>query len=241
VRRKWLVVWHVMLALLIMEVIFYGITACAIAYCRNSVERQWGANASVLQEIDKVPYSDLINRYSRMVGVSPRVVASVIQTESAFRPRAISSAGAVGLMQIMPDTWREINLKVGACTGRHSGECTSECYYDPELNIRIGTAYLGQLVKRYGGNITFAVAAFNAGPAAVDYYGGIPPYKETEAYVDRVRANWYDVSGIPVSGLGQRKWEQSLRITKWSILVTMIVELWVMRQLRRCFRSWRWR
>lgn len=241
-QRKWLTIWHVLLILLVLEVACYGATTGIIAYCKKNVARQWDTSASVWQEVDQVPYADIINRYAKKEEVSAIVVASVIQTESAFRPKAISSTGAVGLMQIMPDTWRDINRKFQICVGRHSGECTLECYYDPEMNIRIGTAYLGQLVKRYHGDITFAVAAFNAGPGAVDYYGGVPPYKETEAYVSKVRDSWYELSGMSsLPQIRQVMWEKGRKGIGWSIVATLCIALGVIRKLHKCCRSWRWR
>jgi soluble lytic murein transglycosylase-like protein len=99
------------------------------------------------------------------------LLASVVRAESGGQVRAVSRAGARGLMQLMPGTANE--LRVGDA-------------FQPSENIAGGTAYLDQLLKRYNDNVALALAAYNAGPAAVDRYHGIPPYRETRAYVARV-------------------------------------------------------
>ncbi len=99
------------------------------------------------------------------------LLASVVRTESGGQVRAVSRAGARGLMQLMPGTASELGV---------------EDAFRPEENIAGGTAYLDQLLTRYHDNVAMALAAYNAGPAAVDRYHGIPPYRETRAYVARV-------------------------------------------------------
>lgn len=99
------------------------------------------------------------------------LLASVVRAESGGQVRAVSRTGAQGLMQLMPGTATE--LGVGNA-------------FQPEENIGGGTAYLDQLLKRYNDNVALALAAYNAGPAAVDRYHGIPPYRETRTYVARV-------------------------------------------------------
>jgi soluble lytic murein transglycosylase-like protein len=99
------------------------------------------------------------------------LLASVVRAESGGQVRAVSRSGARGLMQLMPGTATELGV----------GDS-----FQPSENIAGGTAYLDQLLKRYSDNVALALAAYNAGPAAVDRYHGIPPYRETRAYVARV-------------------------------------------------------
>jgi soluble lytic murein transglycosylase-like protein len=103
--------------------------------------------------------------------VDADLLASVVKAESGGQVRAVSRTGAEGLMQLMPGTAKEQGVADA---------------FRPEQNIAGGTAYLDQLLTRYHDNIAFALAAYNAGPAAVDRYHGIPPYRETQAYVARV-------------------------------------------------------
>jgi soluble lytic murein transglycosylase-like protein len=118
------------------------------------------------------PYDGLIVEHARQNNVRPELVRAVVKVESNFNPYALSPKGAMGLMQLMPATARELNVANP---------------FDPEQNIRGGSAYLRQLLDRYGDNEELALAAYNAGPAAVDKYGqAIPPYRETQRYVVKV-------------------------------------------------------
>jgi soluble lytic murein transglycosylase-like protein len=112
----------------------------------------------------------LIERYSTRHDLDPRLVRAVIEAESGYNPRARSHKGAMGLMQLMPATARSLAVSDP---------------YDPEQNVRGGTAYLRRLMDRYG-QTELALAAYNAGPEAVDRYGGVPPYRETRTYIERV-------------------------------------------------------
>jgi soluble lytic murein transglycosylase-like protein len=116
---------------------------------------------------------ELIAAAARRHGLPPEFVASVVSAESDFRPRAASPKGAIGLMQLMPATAREYGADAR----------------DPRQNVEAGTQYLRDLLFKYQKDehqVSRALAAYNAGPGAVDRYHGVPPYRETRAYVERV-------------------------------------------------------
>lgn len=117
-------------------------------------------------------FEDLIVHEATEQNVSADLVRAVIQVESAFNPLARSIKGAMGLMQLMPGTARELGVTNA---------------YDPAQNIRGGVQYLKQLLTRYNSSVELALAAYNAGPGAVEKYGAVPPYRETRAYVQKVR------------------------------------------------------
>jgi len=116
-------------------------------------------------------YPELIERIAARHDVDAALVRAIIHAESAFRPDARSRAGAQGLMQLMPATARELGVSNP---------------FDAEQNIDGGVRYLAGLLGRYNQDVRLAAAAYNAGPGAVQEYGGIPPYAETQAYVKRV-------------------------------------------------------
>ena len=119
-------------------------------------------------------YEPLIREHAVAHGVRADLVRAVIQVESAFNPRAVSPKGAMGLMQLMPATVAQFRVSDP---------------FDPGQNIRAGVAYLKQLLLRYENREELALAAYNAGPLAVDRHGTqIPPYKETRDYVQRINA-----------------------------------------------------
>ncbi|MDH4041826.1 MAG: lytic transglycosylase domain-containing protein [Gammaproteobacteria bacterium] len=117
-------------------------------------------------------YGYTINTVSRKYGVDPALVRAVIHAESAFRPGARSKKGALGLMQLMPGTARDMGVADAL---------------SPEENIEGGVHYLAWLLEKTGGNTLLATAAYNAGPGAVEQYNGIPPFEETQTYVKRVK------------------------------------------------------
>jgi soluble lytic murein transglycosylase len=120
---------------------------------------------------DQLDLEAVIERWSGAADLDPDLVHAVIQAESAYDPLARSSKGAMGLMQLMPGTAVEL-----AVTDP----------YDPEQNVRGGTTYLRRMLEQFDGRLDWALAAYNAGPEAVSRYRGVPPYPETENYVDRV-------------------------------------------------------
>ena len=117
-------------------------------------------------------YEELIREHARNNDVRPDLVLAVIQVESAFNPSAVSPKGAIGLMQLMPATIQQFGVRNP---------------FDPRENVRAGVAYLRQLLDRYSNNEELALAAYNAGPGAVDKHGeSIPPFRETRQYVSKV-------------------------------------------------------
>jgi soluble lytic murein transglycosylase-like protein len=117
-------------------------------------------------------FEPLVQQYAQEHGLRADLVRAVIQVESGFNPRARSPKGALGLMQLMPATARELGVQNA---------------FDPAENIRGGATYLRQLLDRYDGNEELALAAYNAGSGAVDRHGGqIPPFRETRDYVRKV-------------------------------------------------------
>ncbi|XVL62130.1 phage tail tape measure protein [Paenibacillus amylolyticus] len=137
-------------------------------------------------------YDDIINKYASENGVDPRLVAAIIQTESTFNPNAKSDAGAMGLMQLMPKTAKGLGVKNA---------------YDPEQNIAGGTKHIADLLKKYNGNVEYALAAYNAGSGNVNKWikngqmGNIP-FSETKAYAPKVLANYNSISGTNSSSSG---------------------------------------
>ena len=117
------------------------------------------------------PYHDLIIRAAEKHGISVPLLKAIIKAESNFNPKAVSKKGAMGLMQIMPQNVKALNI--------HDP-------FDPRENIMGGTRYFKRLVNRFDGKISLAIAAYNAGPVAVERHQRIPPFRETQDYVKRV-------------------------------------------------------
>ena len=112
-----------------------------------------------------------IQQISRENNVDPKLVKAIIEQESGFNPNAVSKSGALGLMQLMPGTAREMGIKDPL---------------NPVENIQAGTKYLSSLLNRYQGNVTLALSAYNAGPRNVEKFKGIPPFAETKKYVNEI-------------------------------------------------------
>jgi len=149
--------------------------------------------------IAQAPVFSLIQRLAQQYSVDPHLVRAIITVESNFDPHAVSRAGAQGLMQLMPDTAARYRV---------------EDPFDPHANIEGGIRYLRDLLRLFPSDLRHVLAAYNAGEGAVQQYGGIPPYPETQRYVERVLA-LYGVASPPPQGKIYR-----YRTASGSILLT---------------------
>lgn len=120
-------------------------------------------------------YEQLIDKYAAQQEIEPALVKAVMRVESCFDHKAVSRVGARGLMQLMPGTASDLGV----------GDS-----FDPAQNIRGGVTYLRLMLDRFGNNQSLALAAYNAGPGAVEKYQGIPPFSETQSYVEKVRSHY---------------------------------------------------
>lgn len=135
--------------------------------------RRWNPREARRVAVSDLPWGAEIFAVAQRHSLDSLLVASIIEVESGFRADAISPRGAVGLMQIMP---------FGLSEDQH------EQLFAPDNNIDTGARYLRWLLDRYQGDLILALAAYNAGPGAVMRFGGVPPYRETQAYVEKVLA-----------------------------------------------------
>jgi soluble lytic murein transglycosylase-like protein len=123
------------------------------------------------QKSESLPFQDMITAAAQKYGVRPALLAAVVKQESNFNPNAKSGVGAKGLTQLMDATARGLGVTDA---------------FDPAQSLDGGARFLGGLLKQFKGNESLALAAYNAGPGAVQKYGGIPPYQETQRYVPKV-------------------------------------------------------
>lgn len=134
----------------------------------KAADKVYSANASLPLADESL--SSLITNAAKKYQVDPKLVSAVAEVESGGRQEATSAAGAVGVMQLMPDTAASLGVNP----------------YDKRENVEGGAKYLKEMLDLFGGDVKKAVAAYNAGPAAVKNYGVVPPYKETQNYVNKV-------------------------------------------------------
>jgi hypothetical protein len=138
---------------------------------RVVVDEKAAPAAAPVSSLTKAEMHEMLSHAGEAHNIDEDLLASVVRAESGGQVRAVSRTGAKGLMQLMPGTANELGVADS---------------FKPDQNIAGGTAYLDALLTRYHDNVALALAAYNAGPAAVDKYHGIPPYRETRTYVARV-------------------------------------------------------
>jgi len=126
-------------------------------------------------------YDDIITNASQQHGVSFPLLKAIIKAESGFDPQAVSKKGAKGLMQIMPENFKPLGIRDP---------------FDPSQNIHAGARYFKQMYDRFKGKLPLSLAAYNAGPTAVERYKTVPPYEETEEYVKRVLKFYYNYKNL---------------------------------------------
>jgi len=146
------------------KMLFTYIATCVACDVHSKID--WSSVA-----LNLTSYGEVIRAASSEFGVDEALLRAVIHAESAFNPRALSVAGAQGLMQLVPGTARDMGVLDA---------------FDAQQNIRGGARYLALLLRNFNGNERLAAAAYNAGPGAVQKYNGVPPYDETQVYVERV-------------------------------------------------------
>ncbi len=181
-KRRSLLFWSALIALLLWRVPYL-----------SAEEYPWVDSSGVTHYR---PVRDMIGTAASRLGVDPALVEAIIAIESDFNPRAISPKGAIGLMQLMPQTASRYGVSDP---------------FDPQENLTGGIRYLRDLLRRFGGDLPQALAAYNAGETAVSMYRGLPPYGETREYVQKVLAR-YRPGQVPPSSssapsIGQRSRE----------------------------------
>jgi len=200
--------------------------------------------------LSDAPYLDLIQIYAARNGLDPALVAAVISQESRFQADAVSPAGARGLMQILPSTWRALSPD-STCDGSHAPPaCGPDCIFDPEANIRAGTSYFADLLEEFNGDLVLAFAAYNAGAGAVRRHSrevepvagfdDLPPFAETRNYVHRVLSLWVNLKSGSVPDVVHLSVEESRLLRQIATALPVAVLslwglfcLWVLRRFER--------
>lgn len=141
----------------------------------NALQEANAVQANSGQSASKAQILNVVSQISKKHGVDEKLVQALIKQESGFNPKAKSKAGAIGLMQLMPSTAKNLGVQDP---------------YNMVQNVEGGVKYLKSMLNKYNGNVILALAAYNAGPNAVDKYSGVPPYKETQNYVRNILANY---------------------------------------------------
>jgi len=162
---------------------------------KQPVQYNSGVNANASE------YHNIIHEKASLYDLDPSLIKAVIKTESNWNSRAVSRKGAMGLMQLMPATAIDMNVQNP---------------YDPEENIEGGTKYLRYLLERFNGDLTLALAAYNAGPKTVEKFGYVPPITETKHYVSKVLSLYNGQTILPSatseSGKSKKKYEPIYKV-----------------------------
>ena len=241
-RRRFAAGWVVGYMLLALAVTAGG---WSLGEFSESAEYAWTAQLTdsyyqARDNLQDLPYADLIRLYAARNDLDPALVAAVVQRESAYDPDAVSRAGARGLMQILPSTWRYLNPD-SPCPGDHAPpSCGPGCIFDPAANIRVGTRYLRLLLGEFDGDVVLATAAYNAGPSAVRHLGreqpaGIPPFRETRQYVRDVLYRWAALREEPRAAIVSMELGTLGRLTRGTTALSaglwFVFCLWTLRRL----------
>jgi soluble lytic murein transglycosylase-like protein len=141
----------------------------------NALTEATAIQANTQQTSSKSAILNVVSQVSKKYDVDEKLVQALIKQESGFNPKAKSKSGAMGLMQLMPSTAKNMGVKDP---------------YNVVQNVEGGVKYLKSMLNKYNGNVILALSAYNAGPGAVDKYSGVPPYKETQNYVKNILANY---------------------------------------------------
>ncbi len=186
---------------------------------------------------DLRPIIKTINKYALEYNLDPNLIYAVIKSESNFRTLVVSRAGARGLMQLMPEVWREYN-KDSACKGNHQERHVchqGDCIFDPDANINTGVRYLSELLDRYQGRVDLALEAYNAGISNVKP-GKTPKFRETRTYIQRTLSSWQDLRKYTID----QQLKMSIRLQqglRWLFGITclcwVILFWWANRKLFR--------
>ena len=140
------------------------------------------------------PFEQRVIATATRAGIDPALVLAVVETESGQSPEAISPKGAIGLMQVLPETAAGVGFPGAA---------------DPATNLEAGCRYLAALLESFGGDVELALAAYNAGPGAVRHWGTVPPYRETKTFIARVAAAYKRLTGLDLEGASRFAYEPS--------------------------------
>lgn len=185
--RRWLV------SALVFTMLLAGIAWSSAHVLDMAVEsglRVLGRYSTGRVEVKNLPFAEYANTESLRNGVDPALTAAIMQQESGFQPDFVSWRGARGLMQLMPETWREF-APDSPCKGDHAPPaCSEECIFHPNASLRVGTAYLRYLVDFFGGDILMAVAAYNSGMSVTAPDSSVGATAIARGYVRNVAQAW---------------------------------------------------